>query len=243
MSDVPTPRPSDDASPLAERAAQSSLDVSPNASQFASVVLDATNEPERDAEARRMIDEMFAEHRERLLRMIELRLQPELRSRVDANDVLQEAFIEAYRQLRTGISAPKVSSLVWLRLIVNQQLVTFYRRYCQTQKRNVGREISISAPRMQADPTSTSIFLVGKLTSPSLAARRAELTLKLRECLEKLDPDDREILSLRHFEQLSNRETAEELNVAPNVASVRYLRALKKFRVVLQAEKLDELLE
>jgi RNA polymerase sigma-70 factor (ECF subfamily) len=96
---------------------------------------------------------------------------------------------------------------------------------------------------MQADPTSTSIFLVGKLTSPSVAARRAELTIKLRECLEKLDPDDREILSLRHSEQLSNRETAEELNVAPNVASVRYLRALKKFRVVLQAEKLDELLE
>ena len=112
--------------------ASPSPDASPNASQFASVVLDATNDPERDAEARRMIDEMFAEHRERLLRMIELRLQPELRSRVDANDVLQESFIEAYRQLRGGISAPKVSSLVWLRLIVNQQLVTFYRRYCQT---------------------------------------------------------------------------------------------------------------
>lgn len=243
MSEAPTPR-SDDVTVRLDRDA----DLSPNApassaSQFAAVALDSTNDPERDAEARRLIDEMFAEHRERLLRMIELRLQPELRSRVDANDVLQEAFMEAYRQLRNGISAPKVSSLVWLRLIVGQQLVTFYRRYCQTQKRNVGREISISVPRMQADPTSTSIFLVGKLTSPSVAARRAELTIKLRECLEKLAPDDREILSLRHFEQLSNRETAEELNVSPNVASVRYLSALKKFRVVLRAEKLDELLE
>ena len=102
MSDAPTPRPFDAASPLDERAAQPSPDVSPNASQFASVVLDATNDPERDAEARRMIDEMFAEHRERLLRMIELRLQPELRSRVDANDVLHHPPTHRPREALNG---------------------------------------------------------------------------------------------------------------------------------------------
>ena len=198
---------------------------------------------ERDEEAKRLVSEMFQEHQSRLLRMIEVRLQPELRRRVDANDVLQETFMEAYRQLREGVSYPKISALVWLRLIVGQQLVAIYRKYCKTQKRDIGREISISEGKVQANPSATSIFLVGTLTSPSVAARRYEITVKIRECLEKLSPTDREILSLRHFEQLSNRETAEELNLEPNVASVMYLRALKKFRVILEAEKLDELLE
>ena len=151
--------------------------------------------------------------------------------------------MEAYRQLRLGVSAPRASSLVWLRLIVGQQLVAIYRRYFQTQKRNAAREISISRGRTEADPSATSIFLVGKLTSPTLAAQRQELAVKIRECLEKLSPTDREILSLRHFEQLSNRETAEELNIEPNAASVMYLRALKRFREILKAEKLDEALE
>ena len=190
-----------------------------------------------------MVAEMFDEHRGRLLRMIEVRLQPELRARVDANDILQESFMEAYRQLRTGVSAPKGSPLVWLRLIVGQQIVANYRKYCQTQKRNVAREFSISSGRTQADLVSTSIFLVGKLTSPSVAARQHELTIKIRECLAQLSDSDREILSLRHFEQLTNRETAEELNIPPNSASVMYMRALKKFRVILEREKLNELLE
>ena len=196
-----------------------------------------------DEDAKRMVSEMFEEYKDRLLRMIDVRLQPELKSRVDSNDILQESFMEAYRQLKTGVSAPKGSPLVWLRLIVSQQIVANYRKHCQTQKRNVALEMSISGGRPQADMTSTSIFLVGKLTSPSLAARRHELAIKIRECLTQLSETDREILSLRHFEQLTNRETAEELNVSPNAASVMYMRALKKFRVILEREKLDELLQ
>lgn len=205
--------------------------------------LSGHEESDRDEKAKRMVSEMFGEYRNQLLRMIEVRLQPELRARVDANDILQESFMEAYRQLRTGVSAPKGSPLVWLRLIVGQQIVANYRKYCQTQKRNVAREFSISSGRTQPDLSSTSVFLVGKLTSPSMAARRHELTIKIRECLSQLSETDREILSLRHFEQLTNRETAEELNVSPNAASVMYMRALKKFRVILEREKLDDLLE
>ena len=106
--------------------------------------LQNASDDKRDEIAKEIVEKMFEIHRARLLRMIEVRLQPELRARVEANDVLQEAFIEAYRQLRTGVSAPKGSSFVWLRLIVGQQLVAVYRRYCQTQKRNVAREFSIS---------------------------------------------------------------------------------------------------
>ncbi len=220
----------------AETEAPSNVENAPDAATV-------SEERLRDERAKRMVSEMFEEHKDRLLRMIEVRLQPELRSRVDANDVLQESFMEAYRQLKTGVSEPKGSPLVWLRLIVGQQIVANYRKHCQTQKRNVALEFSLSAGRAQTDTTSTSIFLVGKLTSPSLAARRHELAIKIRNCLEQLSEPDREILSLRHFEQLTNRETAEELNVSPNAASVMYMRALKKFRVILEREKLDELLQ
>ena len=202
-----------------------------------------SKEPLSNEDAKRMVSEMFEEYQDRLTRMIEVRLQPELRSRVDSCDILQESFMEAYRQLKTGVSAPKGSPLVWLRLIVGQQIVANYRKHCLTQKRNVAKEFSLSAGRTQTDTTSTSIYLVGKLTSPSLAARRHEMAIKIRDCLEQLSEPDREILSLRHFEQLTNRETAEELNLSPNAASVMYMRALKKFRVILERENLDELLQ
>ncbi len=205
-------------------------------------VLHNAPDDKRDEIAKAIVEKMFEVHHARLLRMIEVRLQPELRARVEANDVLQEAFIEAYRQLRTGVSAPKGSSFVWLRLIVGQQLVAVYRRYCQTQKRNVAREFSISEKRVQPDATATSLFLVGNYTSPSVAAQRVELAEKVKACLEQLSEPDSEVLCMRHFEQLSNRETAEELNVSPNTASVMYMRALKKFKVILKKAKIDELI-
>ena len=201
------------------------------------------NVPQTEEQIRELITQMFNEHNDRLLRMIEIRLQPELRARVEASDVLQEAFVEAFRQLSTGVSAPKVSSLVWLRLIVDQQLVALYRRYCQTKKRCVAKERSLTPQRSQMDPTSTSIFLASQHSSPSVAASRRELEEKLSKCLEKLDPKDREIISLRNFEQLTNRETAEELGIAPNVASVLHLRAIKRFKAILKEEGLDQYLD
>lgn len=198
--------------------------------------------PQSNEEIQQLISKMFEEYHDRLLRMIEVRMPTEMRSRVDSSDVLQEAFIEAFRQLSSGVSAPKNSELVWLRLIVGQQLVSMYRKYFQTQKRDVSKERSIYVQRPQADSTSTSVFLVGQLTSPSLAARRHELTLKMAECLEQLSSPDREIISLRNFEQLSNKEAAEEMGVTPNAASVMYLRAIKKFTEILKREKLNEFL-
>ncbi|MDO5552198.1 MAG: sigma-70 family RNA polymerase sigma factor [Planctomycetia bacterium] len=197
-----------------------------------------------DDEINTSLTKMFEVHREQLLRMIEVRLHPDLRGQIDSQDVLQETFMEAFRQLKNHISQPKTSALVWLRLIVGQQLIMFHRRYVQAQKRNVAREISLNRQQsLQSDSLSMSGVLVGKLTAPSFAARRQELILRLRECLEELNPDDREILSLRHFEQLSNAETAEELKINANTASVRYIRALKKFREILVEHHLDELLE
>ncbi len=209
--------------------------------------VEANNEspkPCHEEQVRQELDKMFQEYHDRLLRMIEIRLRPEIRNQIDSNDILQETFMEAYRQMNGRISEPKGSPLVWLRLIVGQQLIMFHRRYFQTQKRNVSREVSIyNQNGLQSDVLSMSGILVGKLTAPSVAARRQELIIRIRECLEELNENDREILSLRHFEQLSNSETAEELNLSPNTASVRYVRALKKFKEILEVHHLDELLE
>ncbi len=198
--------------------------------------------PQTEEQVKELITRMFNEHHDRLLRMIEVRLPNELRSRIDPNDVLQDAFIEAFRQMSSGVSAPKASSLVWLRLIVGQQIITLYRHYVKTQKRDVGKERSLTPQRASMDTTSTSIFLASQLSSPSVAAQRRELQEKIRKRLEELDPKDREIISLRHFEQLTNRETAEELGIAPNVASVVYLRALKKFKAALKEDQLEQYL-
>ena len=198
---------------------------------------------DKDQTARGRVEAMFEENRDRLLRMIEVRLTPDLRRIVEPDDILQEAFMEAYRQLKENISEPKSEPIVWLRLIVGQQLIAVHRRYIKTQKRNIENEKPFGGFVPRADSLSMSGFLVGKLTSPSVAARRKELVEKLRECLERLNADDREIISLRHFEQLSNAETARELDIEPNAATTRYLKALRHFRELLAAESLDELLE
>lgn len=198
---------------------------------------------DKDQTARERVEAMFEENRDRLLRMIQVRLTPDLRRIVEPEDILQDAFMEAYRQLKENISEPKSEPIVWLRLIVGQQLIAFHRRYIKTQKRNIENEKPFAGLAPRADSLSMSGFLVGKLTSPSVAARRKELVEKLRGCLEQLDADDREIISLRHFEQLSNVETARELGIEPNAAMARYLKALRRFRELLTAESLDELLE
>lgn len=198
---------------------------------------------ENDDTVRARVEAMFKEHRERLLRMIEVRLTPELRRIVEPEDVLQEAFLEAFRQLKEKVSEPKSEPIVWLRLIVGQQLIAVHRRYIKTRKRNIENERPFGGFAPRADSLSMSGFLVGKLTSPSLAARRKELVEKLRACLDRLDHEDREIISLRHFEQLSNSETARELGIEPSAATARYLKALRHFRELLKEEELDELLE
>ncbi len=220
-------------------------DQTPNTENDIAKSLEGLTGNDREEKIREDLTKMFEEYQDKLLRMIDIRLRPEIRGQIEPNDILQESFIEACRQLRSNVSMPKNSTLVWLRLIVGQQLIMFHRRYFQTQKRNVAREVSIYAKSSspQSDVQSMSGFLVGKLTSPSIAARRQELIGLIRQSLDELNENDREILSLRHFEQLSNAETAEELQISPNTASVRYMRALKKFREILVARHLDEFME
>ena len=127
-----------------------------------------------------------------------------------------------------------MSIFVWLRLIVEQTLADTHRRHLGAQLRDAGREIRIDAgSHPHATSTSLAIQIAGSLTSPSQAAIRQETYRQLEEAVESMDPTDREVLALRHFEELSNGEVAEVLGIQEKAASIRYVRALRRLKGIL----------
>jgi RNA polymerase sigma-70 factor (ECF subfamily) len=170
-------------------------------------------------------------HRKRLCRMVRLRLDPRLQGRVDPSDVLQEAFLQAAQRLAQYLREPKMPFFLWLRFLTGQKLLELRRRHLGAEARDAGREVSLYRGAMpEASSACLAAQLMGRITAPLQAAIRAEMKLRLQEALNGMDPTDREVLALRHFEQLNNTETAEVLGLTPSGASSRYLRALKRLK-------------
>lgn len=170
--------------------------------------------------------ELFSEFRPRLERMVEFRMDRRLYGRLDPADVLQDAFIEVSRRLDDYLASPSVSFYVWVRQITWQALIACHRHHFG-QKRHPNREANA---RREGDPTTRSLVvaLAGAFTSPSQIMMRDEEIERLRSTLQELTEIDREVLALRHFEQLGNREVAEVLGLSATAASNRYIRALKR---------------
>ena len=179
--------------------------------------------------------ELFSQHRDRLWRMINFRLDPRLHGRVDADDILQEAWLAAVQRIDHFLTDATRSIFVWFRLIASQTLIDLHRRHLGTQKRNAALEFSINRG-WTSDSTSSalSFHLLGHLTSPSQAALREELSNQLQVSLQSMNEIDREVLALRHFEQLSNKETAQILGISDQACSDRYMRALARLKNVLR---------
>lgn len=179
-------------------------------------------------------EKLFEEYRPRLKRMIELRLNQRLRGRVDPSDVLQEACLDATGRLSAYFAESTAPFYLWLRRITYHKIIDVHRRHLGVQARDAGMEISLHRGPL---PPASSVFLasqlLGRMTSPSNAAIRAETRLKVQEALNSMEPLDREVLALRHFEQLTNAEIAEELEIDPDLASKRYRRALRRIQRVL----------
>ena len=175
--------------------------------------------------------ELFDRHRAKLRRMVELRLDHRLGSRVSASDVLQEAYIDALKRVEHYFEKPDQPFFGWLRLVVSQRLADVHREH-MAQKRNAAQDVPIHAGG--ADSACLAAVLLGNLTSPSHAAARNEVFARLEESLNQMDPYDREVLALRHFEELSNTETATLLGIQPAAASKRYVRALARLKQILE---------
>ena len=177
---------------------------------------------------------LFTRYGERLRRMIHLRLDRRLTGRVDASDVLQDVYLEVRHRMATGGADPSLPFFLWLRLVTGQKLTDLHRRHLGTQMRDAGMEISLHRGAMpEASSASLAAQLLGTMTSASQAAVRAEHRVIVQEALNGLDPMDREILVLRHFEHLSNDEAALTLGLKRSTASQRYVRALMRLKVVL----------
>lgn len=185
-------------------------------------------------QTRAALGELFANHRERLRRMIMLRLDRRLNGRVDASDVIQDAYVEATRRFDEYSANPEVSPFVWLRFLTVQKLSQLHRYHLGTHARDAGREVSIDGgARPEASSAALASQLVGRFSSPSNAANRAEIRQQIQDALNKMDEFDREILAMRHFEQLDNAETAEVLEIGTQTSYKRYVRAIRRLRNLL----------
>ena len=174
-------------------------------------------------------------HRDRLERMVWLRMDRRLQGRVDPADVVQDAYLAARGKFPQYSADPRLPFFLWLRLEVGQKLVDLHRFHLGTQMRDAGQEVSLHRGALpQVTSLSLAEHLLGKLTSASRAVMRAELKLRVQEALNSMDPHDREVLILRHFEELSNAETAQVLGIKPSAAVNRYVRALKRLKDVFQ---------
>src|SRR5947208_6331105 len=178
--------------------------------------------------------ELFTRHRDRLKRMVHLRLSRRLQGRVDDSDVLQEAFLTIATQLPAYAAEPKLPFYLWLRHMTGLKLAEIHRRHLGTQLRDADREVTLHRGGLpQADSMSLAAHLLGQLTTPSQAAIKAETRLLVQEALNSMDPVDREVLALKHFEQLSTAEIADVLGLSKAGAGSRYLRAIKRLREIL----------
>jgi RNA polymerase sigma-70 factor (ECF subfamily) len=179
---------------------------------------------------------VLAGHRDRLRRMVALRLDRRLQGRVDPSDVIQEAYLEAARRLPDYLREPDPMPLyLWLRYLAAQALQGLHRKHLGSKARDAGREIALVGRMPEATSAALAAQLLGHDTRTSAAAIRAERKLRLEEALNRMDPIDREVLALRHFEQLSNAECARVLGLGESAATKRYIRALRRLKEILTA--------
>ena len=179
---------------------------------------------------------LFARYRDRLRKMVRLRLDRRVSGRIDASDVLQDAYLDVARRFPEYAAAPAVPFYVWLRALAGQRLVDLHRRHLGAQMRDAGQEISLCRGALPAaSSASLAQQLLAGLTSPTQAAIRAEMQVRLQETLNSMDPIDREVVVLRHFEELTNVEAAEVLGIETSAASKRYIRAIRRLKAILDA--------
>lgn len=178
---------------------------------------------------------LWDQYRERLLRLIKLRMDRRMQGRIDAEDVLQEAFVDVAARVAEYVADPSMPFYLWLRYLTGQRLQLMHRHHLGTMMRDAGREVSLHrGPMPQATSISLAAQLMGRFTSVTQAVQRAEMQVLLQEAINSMDELDREILALRHFEELSNVETAQVLGIKKSTASSRHLRAIKRLKEILQ---------
>ena len=182
--------------------------------------------------------ELFTAYRDRLWQILDFRMPAQLAGRLGIDDLLQESYLAAERRIAAFQHTDEHGPFVWLRLITLQTLTDQCRRHLAAQRRDAGRDLSIHTRITMPGATTASMasLLIGQWTSPSGVAMRAEAIQQLEDAIDRMEPIDREVLALRHFEMLSNTETAAVLGIAPKAASIRYVRAVRRLKDICTDE-------
>ncbi len=185
---------------------------------------------EGDAQARQ---QLLNRYREPLRRMVANRLDPRVSSRVDASDVVQDTLIEATRRMEDFLERRPIAFPAWLRQIATERIIDAHRRHVGSQRRSVTREIREPSVRDQSASRLVHLLLDNQ-TSPSGQLMRRERLDRVRAALSALKPHDREVLELRHLDQMSILEIAETLGLTEAAVKSRLLRGLIRLRAELE---------
>lgn len=177
------------------------------------------------------VEELMTECREPLRRAVDLRLDPQLVRREDPSDIVQKVLLDAHRRLQDYLKDPKMPFGLWLRHMAQDRIIDAHRRHREADRRSIDREQPQQPP---AWVEQSSVMLVAQLAdrelTPASAAIRHELQQRLQQVLAEMDELDREVILMRYYEQMSNQDVAEALNLTEAAASMRHLRALRRLK-------------
>jgi len=180
------------------------------------------------------VNQLLDRHRDALRRLVQMRLDRKIRGRVDVSDVVQDVLVEASRRLTEYLKHPQLAFHLWLRHIAKDRIIDAHRRHRGSAKRSVDREQQLAIP---TGMDRSTIELVAQIQDPEMtpAAQvvQREMVQVVEEALTSLNDQDAEIIVMRHYENLSNQEVADALKLTEPAASMRYLRAVRRLREVL----------
>jgi RNA polymerase sigma-70 factor, ECF subfamily len=179
------------------------------------------------------VNSLLERHRQAVRRMIDLRLDQQVKRRVDASDIVQEVLLEANRRLAGYLDNPLLPFHLWLRQMAKDRLIDAHRRHRGAARRSLDREQPLVAAAHDESSRDLMAELHDQQLTPAAAATWNELQARFQQACEKLDELDQEIVFLRHFEHLSNAECAQVLQLTSQAASMRYLRAMRRLRQLM----------
>lgn len=181
------------------------------------------------------VNVLIDRHRNALRHLVRMRLDRKIQRRVDVSDVVQDVLIEANRRLKTYLDNPTMPFHLWIRHIARDRIIDAHRRHRGSAKRSVDREQPMVIP---GGFDQSSIILASQLIdgekTPAARTMEKELARRVEEAITELDEGDAEVIVMRHYEQLTNQEIAQALNLTEPAASMRYLRAVRRLRDLMQ---------
>ena len=190
-----------------------------------------------DAEAR---NQLLDRHREALRRMVAMRMDRRLQTRLDASDIVQDVLVDANRRLAEYLQSAGMPFHLWLRHLARDRLIDAHRRHRTAARRTVDREQRASAATDDDRSAFDLAMLVDRELTPAAAATHHELEVRFQAAVDSLDEADREVVLMRHFEHLTNQEVAQSLELSEPAAGMRYLRAIRRLRVLLEEPQSEE---